>query len=147
MCDQSIHLFQIIDHAPGATRLVLSIKLTNGESSSREVGIVIVNGKPHCDFDADDESSGKRAEWPFTAAISSIEVSNRSARKPQLNADLAADQNSEHFDTANEQIPGWMIDVKNRKRSSRLILQALDVRGVEFVTQFPGAKSRLDNQE
>ncbi|MEM7561765.1 MAG: ATP-binding protein [Pseudomonadota bacterium] len=128
-------------------RIIFSIKLASGEMFTHEVEVLILEGRPCCVSADQPESREKRTEWSFTAAISSIEVSRRNRRKPQVIAELSPDQNSEHLDVAHEQIPRWIVEVKNRKRSSKLIFQPLDVRGVEFVTRFPGAKSRLDYQD
>jgi hypothetical protein len=76
----------------------------------------------------------------------SIEVSRRSGRKPQVIAGLNRDETSNHLDARDPLIPCWVLELQNRKRSSKLVLLPLDVRGVEFIARFPTAKSRLDNQ-
>ncbi|MCP4979700.1 MAG: sensor histidine kinase [Gammaproteobacteria bacterium] len=127
-------------------RLVLSIKLANGEVHSEQVVIVISNGKPMCCEDESGKTLGKRSEWSFAAPVLSIEVSRRASRKPQLISDLELDTASSHLDESNPLLPRWVLEVKNRKRSSKLVLLPLDVRGVEFIARFASAKSRLDNQ-
>jgi hypothetical protein len=44
-------------------------------------------------------------------------------------------------------LPRWVLEVRNRKRTSRLVFTPLDVRGVEFTVRLPSAKSRLDNED
>ncbi len=130
-----------------AERLALSVKLGNGELHNAEVEILETAGRPQCRLaDADDEP-GRRVEWPFSAPIASIEVSRRGARKPQLIAELERDQNSTHYDARDAAMPGWLLEVRNARRSSRLLLQPLDLRGVEFTVSLPSAKSRLDNPD
>ena len=126
--------------------LSLSIKLANGELHKQQVSIVIINGKPMCQFAGIADSANKKCEWSFPAPIVSIEVSRRAARKPQLISDLSRDETSNYLDARDPLIPRWVLELKNRKRSSKLVLLALDVRGVEFTARFPSAKSRLDNQ-
>jgi hypothetical protein len=127
--------------------LVLSIRLANGEVHSEQVAIIISNGKPMCCKDQSAEAPGKRCEWSFSAPVLSIEVGRRGSRKPQLISDLERGEASNHLDASDSQMPRWALEVKNRKRSSKLVLLPLDVRGVEFVARFASAKSRLDNQD
>jgi hypothetical protein len=94
-----------------------------------------------------DEQTVKRHEWSYEAPIVSIEASPQSSRKPQLISELKAGEDSIHLDAADPQLPRWVLDVRNRKRSSKLVFSPLDVRGVEFVAHFETAKSRLDNEE
>ena len=56
------------------------------------------------------------------------------------------DETSNYLDARDPLIPRWVLELQNRKRSSKLVLRPLDVRGVEFTARFPSAKSRLDNQ-
>ena len=126
--------------------LTLSIKLANGELHKQRVSIVNVNGKPGCRCTEVAEAASKKCEWKFSAPMVSIEVSRRSGRKPQVIADLNRDETSNHFDARDPHIPRWVLELQNRKRSSKLVLLPLDVRGVEFTARFPTAKSRLDNQ-
>jgi signal transduction histidine kinase len=128
-------------------KLVLSIKLASGEVHRQQTDIVISNGKPMC---CQDESSGelaKNCEWSYPSPVLSIEVSRRASRKPQLISGLARDESCSHLDASDPLLPRWVLEVKNRKRSSKLVLLPLDVRGVEFVARFESAKSRLDNQD
>jgi hypothetical protein len=126
--------------------LTLSIKLANGELHKQRVSIVNVNGKPGCRCAEAAEPASKKCEWKFSVPMVSIEVSRRSGRKPQVIADLNRDETSNHFDARDPHIPRWVLELQNRKRSSKLVLLPLDVRGVEFTARFPTAKSRLDNQ-
>ena len=127
--------------------LVLSIRLANGEVHSEQVAIIISNGKPMCCEDQSAEALGKRCEWSFSAPVLSIEVGRRASRKPQLISDLGRGEASNHLDASDSLMPRWALEVKNRKRSSKLVLLPLDVRGVEFVARFASAKSRLDNPD
>ena len=126
--------------------LSLSIKLANGELHQQQVSIVIINGKPRCQDVEPGEAGSKKSEWSFPAPMVSIEVSRRSGRKPQVISDLKRDETSSHLDARDPLIPRWVLELQNRKRSSKLVLLPLDVRGVEFIARFPTAKSRLENQ-
>ena len=129
--------------------LLLSIRLANSELQTQQVGIVLVNGKPQClitDSADSADTAVRKSEWSFAAPIASIEVSRRSGRKPQVITDLQRNETSNHFDARDPLKPCWLLELQNRKRSSKLVLRPLDVRGVEFVARFPTAKSRLDNQ-
>ena len=130
-----------------ADRLTLSIKLGNGELHAAEVEILDPSGRPQCRLAASGDEPGRRVEWPFAAPIASIEVSRKGTRKPQLIAELERDQSSSHYDARDTAMPRWLLEVKNSKRSSRLVLQPLDLRGVEFTVSLPSAKSRLDNPD
>ena len=126
--------------------LSLSIRLANGELHTQQVGITLINGKPKCQFTEIADAATTKTEWSFTAPIVSIEVSRRSGRKPQVISDLNRSETSSHLDARDPLKPRWALELQNRKRSSKLVLVPLDVRGVEFVARFPTAKSRLDNQ-
>jgi signal transduction histidine kinase len=136
--------FENIDNSED--QLSLSIKLANGELHKQQVGIVSVNGKPQCQLDETVDATSRKCDWSFSAPVASIEVSRRAARKPQVISDLKRDETTSHLDDRNPLMPRWVLELQNRKRSSKLVLQPLDVRGVEFVARFPTAKSRLDNQ-
>ncbi len=137
--------FDNIDNRAGS--FALSVKLTNGEVHKHELEIVIVNGRPMCRLEASEAQAGKRQEWSYEAPIASIEASPQASRKPQLISELRAGEDNLHLDTAEPRLPRWVLDVRNRKRSSKLVFSPLDVRGVEFVAYFETAKSRLDNQD
>ena len=136
--------FENIDNSED--QLSLSIKLANGELHKQQVGIVNVNGKPRCQLDETVDETSKKCEWSFASPVVSIEVSRQAARKPQLISDLKRDESSSHLDARDPLVPRWVLELQNRKRSSKLVLLPLDVRGVEFIARFPTAKSRLDNQ-
>jgi hypothetical protein len=127
-------------------QLSLSIKLANGELHKQQLSIVNVNGKPRCQLDETTDPASKKCAWSFAAPVVSIEVSRRATRKPQLISDLKRDESSSHLDARDPLVPRWVLELQNRKRSSKLVLLPLDVRGVEFIACFPTAKSRLDNQ-
>ena len=137
--------FNNIDNREG--RFALSVKLTNGDVHKHELEIVNINGRPMCRLVASEEQAGKRHEWSYQAPIASIEASPQSSRKPQLISDLRAAEDSVHLDNADPLLPRWVLEVRNKKRASKLFFSALDVRGVEFVAHFETAKSRLDNED
>ena len=130
-----------------ADRISLSVKLTNGELLQQQVGIVDIDGKPMCELIESGNQVSKRHEWNYAAPIASIEVSSGSADRPQLIAGLASGEDSSHLDGRDPLCAHWVLDVKNGKRSARLVFAPLDVRGVEFVVRLPTARSRLDNQD
>jgi hypothetical protein len=125
----------------------LSVRLSNGEVLSQRISIVDIDGKPLCQLPESSERVSKRHEWSYPAPITSIEVSPEKASKPQLISDLVVGEDSSHLDASEPLRAHWRLDVKNRKRSSRLVFLPLDVRGVEFVLRVPTASSRLDNQD
>jgi hypothetical protein len=126
--------------------LSLSIRLANGELHTQQVSITLINGKPKCQFTETADAATTKTEWSFAAPIVSIEVSRRSGRKPQVISDLNRNETSSHLDARDPLKPRWALELQNRKRSSKLVLVPLDVRGVEFVARFPTAKSRLDRK-
>ncbi len=125
----------------------LSVKLTNGDVHKHELEIVNLNGRPMCRLGELDEQTVKRNEWSYLAPIASIEASPRASRKPQLISELSLGEDSTHLDASDSLMPHWVLEVKNRKRSAKLVFAPLDVRGVEFVTRFETAGSRLDSEE
>ena len=127
--------------------LELAVKLTNGELLRQQIGIVDVDGKPMCELIESGAQVSKRHEWSYQSAIASIEVSSNEPGQPQLIAGLALDETSSHVDALEPQRPCWILDVKNRKRSARLVLVPLDVSGVEFRLCLPSASSRMENQD
>jgi hypothetical protein len=64
-----------------------------------------------------------------------------------LIAGLASGEDSSHLDSSDPLHAHWVLDVRNGKRSARLVFAPLDVRGVEFIVRLPTARSRLDNQD
>jgi len=137
--------FENIDNQAGG--FALSVKLSNGEMLRHEFEIVLVNGRPCLQDDASVASPNRRREWSYDATVVSIEASPQASRKPQLISELRANEDSTHLDAGDSQKPRWVLEVRNRKRSSRLVFTPLDVRGVEFAAAFETAKSRLDNQD
>jgi signal transduction histidine kinase len=130
-----------------AQMICLSIKLDNGEQLSQRINIVEIDGKSLCQVPETGEQVSRRHEWSYPAAIRSIEVSAEKVSKPQLISDLEVGEDSSHLDSREPLWAHWQIDVKNRKRSSRLVFLPLDVRGVKFTVRVPTASSRLDNQD
>ncbi|HKJ50812.1 MAG TPA: hypothetical protein VKB27_04890, partial [Gammaproteobacteria bacterium] len=110
-----------------------------------QLEIIRVNGRPMCQFNG--APPEKRYEWPYDSPIVSIEASQSASRKPQLISGLKSGEDSTHLDSTDTMLPRWVLEVRNRKRSSRLVFMPLDVRGVEFTVRFPSAKSRLDNEQ
>jgi len=125
----------------------LSVKLSNGEVLTQQIRIVDIDGTPLCQLSASGEQVSKRQEWSYPAPIASIEVSPGRASNPQLISDLGIAEDSSHLDASEPLRAHWQLDVKNRRRSSRLVFLPLDVRGVEFILRVPTASSRLDNQD
>ena len=127
--------------------ILLSVKLVNGEIQKEQLEIVEVDGRPMCQPVESEDEHARRHEWSYSAPIASIEISHGGAKKPQVITGLESGQDSSHVDATDPLMPRWVLDVKNRKRSAKLVFMPLDLRGVEFVTRFPTAKSRLDNQD
>ena len=135
--------FSNVDNREGS--FVLSVKLANGEVHKHQLEIIKINGRPMCQLH--EGAAEKRQEWSYASPITSIEASPSANRKPQLVSGLGANEESSHLDDSNPMMPRWVLEVRNRKRSSKLVFMPLDVRGVEFTVRFPNASSRLDNQD
>ena len=127
--------------------VTLSVKLANGEVVNRQVGIADIEGKPMCRLPDADETVSTRQEWSFAAPVTSVEVSPEATSKPQLISDLAPGEDSIHADASDPMRARWQLELRNRKRSSKLVFTPLDVRGVEFTVRVPTAASRLENQD
>lgn len=125
----------------------LSVKLDNGEIEKHQVRVIERKGKPLCSNGDGDDSGEKKRDWSFSAPIVSIEIGSRSTRKPQLISELGQAQASSHFDDRDPQMPRWVLEINNRKRSSSLKFQPLNLRGVRFTARFPTANTRLENQD
>ena len=125
----------------------LSVKLDNGELEKLHVEVVEQQGKLVCRSGDDRANADKKREWSFAASIVSIEVGSRNTRKPQLISELSHGELSNHFDDRDVQMPRWLIEINNRKRSSTLKFQPLNQRGVRFTARFPTATTRLENQD
>ena len=125
----------------------ISVKLTNGELLQQQIGIVEIAGKPMCQLLEAGEQVSKRHEWSYDAPIASIEVSSEAAGKPQVIAALANNKDNHYVDSGDPMRAHWMLEIKNGKRSAKLRLVPLDVRGVEFVLRFAIASSRLDHPD
>jgi len=128
-------------------RISLSVKQVSGEIQREQLEIAEVDGRPMCRLIESENQHARRHEWSYPAPIASIEISPGGVKKPQVVSGLESGQDSSHVDATDPLMPRWVLDVKNRKRSARLVFMPLDVRGVEFVARFPTAKSRLDNQD
>ncbi len=125
----------------------LSVKLTNGELHQERIDIAAINGKPMCREGDDSNPVSKRAEWSYAAPVASVEISRAGARKPQLVSELGLDEDRTHRDASDPLLARWILEIKNRKRSARVVFLPIDVRGVQFSVRFPGADARLDSQE
>ena len=135
--------FVNIDNREGY--FVISIKLASGEVFKDQLEIISNNDRPVCRLGEDQDQ--RKQVWSFASPIVSIEASQSSNRKPQLISGLEPGEDTTHLDTASPMMARWVLEVQNRRRSSRLIFTPLDVRGVEFVARFPSARSRLDNED
>ena len=129
-----------------ADNLSLRIKLSDGEVHSQMVSIVEINGKALCKQGDDDAVSGK-LEWSFSSPVASVEVSSQLINEPQAISDLQARQTFSHVDDIDPLSPRWVLEIKNKKKSAKLVFLPIDARGVEFIASFPTAISRLDHQE
>ena len=126
----------------------LSIKLGSGEMQTKRVSVVEQKGKPLCRDNGDaGDTLGKKCEWSFSSPLVSIEIRPRAARKPQLISDPERGRVTSYFDKRDPQMPRWVLEVNNRKRSSTLKFLPLNLRGVQLVTRFPTANTRLENQD
>ena len=129
-----------------ADNLSLRIKSGDGEVHSQMVNIVEINGKALCKQGVDDAVTAK-LEWAFSSPLVSVEVSSQLSSEPQSISDLLARQTITHIDAIDPLSPRWILEIKNKKKSAKLVFLPIDARGVEFIASFPTAISRLDNQE
>lgn len=127
--------------------LSLRIELTNGEVKTHFIAMLESNGKALCQSTQSDIPPKSSQEWSFASPISSIEVSTKANAEPQVMTDLINKESFIHADNNETLFPRWILELINRKRSSKLIFKPVDVRGVRFQIQFPTALSRLENQE
>ncbi|WP_196141118.1 sensor histidine kinase [Aliikangiella sp. G2MR2-5] len=132
--------------ATNASKLIVKLVLTNGEELCHEIESIADNGRPQC----------RLAEEKFTDKV-------------QLNSVIPvktlifclADTSSEQFDLATEdltmenlamedyiyneeKLPVWQFNFRSSKKSSSLILKALDTTGVQFKFSLPSASSLLE---
>jgi len=133
--------FENIDNREGL--FVISARLASGEVEKHQLEITRVKGRPMCRYL--DGEAAKRHEWSWESPIVSIEASQGANRKPQLITGLQKGGDSTHLDDSDPMRPRWVLEVRNRRRGSRLVFTPLDVCGVEFTLRLPSAKSRLDN--
>ncbi len=127
--------------------LSLRVELSDGEVHTQMVSIVEINGKPLCkQGQADDPVTGK-LEWAFSSPVASVEVGSQFTREPQTMADLQDQESLSHVDAIDPLSPRWVLEISNKKRSSKLVFLPIDARGVQFIASFPTAISRLDHPE
>jgi hypothetical protein len=62
-------------------------------------------------------------------------------------SDLQDQESLSHVDAIDPLSPRWVLEISNKKRSSKLVFLPIDARGVQFIASFPTAISRLDNPE
>jgi len=135
--------FENIDNREGP--FVISARLASGEVEKHELEITRVKGRPMVRYR--DAAAAKRHEWSWESPIVSIEASQGANRKPQLISGLQKGEDSTHLDASDPMRPRWVLEVRNRRRNSRLVFTPLDVSGVEFTLRLPSAKSRLDSED
>ena len=135
--------FENIDNREGV--FVISARLANGDVEQHQLQITRVKGRPMCRYL--DAEPARRHEWSWESPIVSIEASQGANRKPRVISELQKSEDSTHLDDTDPMRPRWVLEVRNRRRGSRLVFTPLDVRGVEFTLHLPSARSRLDNEE
>ena len=127
--------------------LSLRIELLNGEVETHFIAVVEDSGKPLCHLAQSEDAPHRSLDWSFGSPVSSIEVSSQASAEPQVINDMLNRENFYHLDNSDVLLPRWVLEISNRKRSSRLVFKPLDVRGVRFTVKMPTARSRLENQE
>ena len=140
----SVDFENIENHESG---LSLRIELSDGEVETHFIAVVEDSGKPLCHLAQSEDAPRRSLEWSFSSPVSSIEVSSQASAEPQVINDMLNRENFYHLDNSDVLLPRWVIEISNRKRSSRLVFKPLDVRGVRFSVRLPTARSRLENQE
>lgn len=127
--------------------LSVRIEQLNGEVETHFIAVVEDNGKPLCQIAQSEDAPRRTLEWSFNSPVSSIEVSSQATAEPQVIGDLLNRENFQQLDNSDVLLPRWVLEINNRKRSSRLVFRPLDVRGVRFRMKLPTAISRLESQE
>jgi len=137
--------FENIDNQENG--LSLRIELLNGDVETHFISVVEDNGKPLCQIAQIDDPPTRTLQWNFPQPMTSIEVSSQGSAEPQIITGLMGKENVSQPDTSAPLLPRWIMDITNRKRSSKLVFKPVDVRGVRFRVKFPTALSRLENQD
>ncbi len=127
--------------------LSLRIEQSNGDVETHFIAMVEDNGKALCHISQTENSPGRSLEWSFASPVTSVEVSSQASAEPQIISDLIDKQSFSQLDASDTLLPRWVLQISNRKRSSKLVFKPLDVRGVRFRIKFPTAVSRLENSE
>ncbi len=127
--------------------LSLRIEQSNGDVETHFIAMVEDNGKALCHIAQTEKPPTRTLEWSFANKISTIEVSSQASAEPQVINDLVSRESFSQLDTSESLLPRWVLEINNRKRSSRIVFKPLDVRGVRFSIRIPTAVSRLENQE
>lgn len=127
--------------------LSLRIELLNGEVETHFIAVVEDGGKPLCHLAQSEDAPRRSLDWSFSSPVSSIEVSSQASAEPQVINDMLNRENFYHLDNSDVLLPRWVLEISNRKRSSKLVFKPLDVRGVRFSVKLPTARSRLENQD
>lgn len=127
--------------------LSLRIEQSNGDVETHFIAMVEDNGKPLCQIAQTEKPATRTLEWSFASPISSIEVSSQASAEPQVINDLLGKEQVSQLDASETLLPRWVLEINNRKRSSKLVFKPLDVRGVRFRIKLPTAVSRLENQD
>jgi len=127
--------------------LSLRVELIDGEVHTHMVSIVEINGKPLCKQGQADDPVTRKLEWTFSSPVASVEVSSQFTREPQIKADLQDQETLSQVDAIDPLSPRWVLEISNKKRSSKLVFLPIDARGVQFIASFPTAISRVDNPE
>ncbi len=127
--------------------LSLRIEQLNGEVETHFIAVVEDNGKPLCQIAQSEVAAKRSLDWSFSSPISNIEVSSQASAEPQVINEIPGQDNFHCLDNSNALLPTWVLEINNRKRSSRMVFKPLDVRGVRFRVKLPTALSRLENQD
>lgn len=127
--------------------LSLRIEQLSGEVETHFIAVVEDNGKPLCHIAQSEEAPKRSLSWSFSSPIASIEVSSQATAEPQVITSVEQEENFNHLDASDTLLPRWVLEITNRKRSSKMVFKPLDVRGVRFTVKLPTAVSRLENQD
>lgn len=130
-----------------ANGLSLRIEQSNGEVETHFIAMVEDNGKALCQIAQTDSPPTRTLEWTFSSQVSSVEVSSQASAEPQVISGLTSQESFSQLDNSETLLPRWVLEISNRKRSSKLVFKPLDVRGVRFTVKFPTAVSRLENSD
>jgi signal transduction histidine kinase len=126
--------------------LSFRVELNNREIETHFVSMTVENGRA-LSLVAESDKPRRSQDWSFSSPIKSVEISSKGRSDPQILELRNGTETTIYQDSDNVLRPRWVVEIINRRRSSRMVFKPVDVRGVSFTIKFPTAISRLESQE